>query len=77
MSPSELDRFGTIQVRGARENNLKNISLDIPRRQITVFTGVSGSENGKTPRHTVKDETCRRLRLHFTSREAKETLQAE
>jgi excinuclease UvrABC ATPase subunit len=32
--------FGNIEVRGARENNLKNISLDIPRRQITVFTGV-------------------------------------
>jgi hypothetical protein len=32
--------FGNIEVRGAREKNLKNISLDIPRRQITVFTGV-------------------------------------
>jgi hypothetical protein len=29
--------FGNIEVRGARENNLKNVSLDIPRRQITVF----------------------------------------
>jgi len=38
-SSSESDRFGTIQVRGARENNLKNISVDIPRRKITVFTG--------------------------------------
>lgn|GEM_PF-4642532 len=38
--------FGNIEVRGARENNLKNISLDIPRRQITVLTGISGS--GKT-----------------------------
>jgi excinuclease UvrABC ATPase subunit len=28
--------FGNIEVRGARENNLKNISLDIPRRQITA-----------------------------------------
>jgi excinuclease UvrABC ATPase subunit len=34
--------FGNIEVRGARENNLKNISLDIPRRQITVFTVVAG-----------------------------------
>jgi hypothetical protein len=33
--------FGNIEVRGARENNLKDISLDIPRRPITVFTGVS------------------------------------
>ena len=32
-----------IEVRGARENNLKDVSLDIPKQQITVFTGVSGS----------------------------------
>ncbi len=32
-----------IAVRGARENNLKDISLDIPKGQITVFTGISGS----------------------------------
>lgn len=39
-----MDRdYGAITIRGARENNLKNISLDIPKRRITVFTGVSGS----------------------------------
>ena len=45
MAPSSPgpERAGTIQVRGARENNLKNVSLDIPKRKITVFTGVSGS----------------------------------
>lgn len=32
-----------INVRGARENNLKNINVDVPRDQIVVFTGVSGS----------------------------------
>ena len=32
-----------IEIRGARENNLKNVSLRIPKRSITVFTGVSGS----------------------------------
>ncbi|HBL8262750.1 TPA: hypothetical protein LTU05_003257, partial [Listeria monocytogenes] len=32
-----------IRLRGARENNLQNISLDIPKRKITIFTGVSGS----------------------------------
>ena len=31
----------TIRIRGARENNLKDISLDIPKYKITVFTGVS------------------------------------
>jgi excinuclease UvrABC ATPase subunit len=35
--------YGSITIRGARENNLKNVSLDIPKRRITVFTGVSGS----------------------------------
>ena len=32
-----------ITVRGARQNNLKDVSLDIPKYRITVFTGVSGS----------------------------------
>src|SRR5919108_528044 len=32
-----------IELRGARENNLKDITLRIPKRQITIFTGVSGS----------------------------------
>ncbi len=35
--------FDNIEVRGARENNLKNISLEMPRRQITVSIAVSGS----------------------------------
>ncbi|SDE03810.1 ATP-binding cassette domain-containing protein [Sporomusa acidovorans] len=34
---------GTIDVYGAQENNLKNVSLHIPKKQITIFTGVSGS----------------------------------
>ena len=37
------DSHDIIQVRGARENNLADISLDIPKRRLTVFTGVSGS----------------------------------
>ena len=39
----ELDK---IIIRGAKENNLKNISLDIPRNKLVVMTGLSGS--GKT-----------------------------
>jgi ABC-type phosphate transport system ATPase subunit len=34
-----------IEIRGARENNLKDVSLRIPKRKITIFTGVSGSGN--------------------------------
>ena len=37
------DSHATIRVVGARENNLKNVSVDIPKRRMTVFTGVSGS----------------------------------
>src|SRR5690606_18180811 len=37
------DVHNVIRVQGARENNLKNISLEIPKRRLTVFTGVSGS----------------------------------
>jgi len=36
-----------IRITGARENNLKDVSLTIPKHQITVFTGVSGA--GKYP----------------------------
>lgn len=44
--PSELhiaDSHDWIRVHGARVNNLKNVSVDIPKRRLTVFTGVSGS----------------------------------
>ena len=41
-----MDNNDFIRIKGARENNLKNISLDIPRNKLVVMTGVSGS--GKT-----------------------------
>ncbi len=34
---------GTIVIRGARENNLRGVDLEIPKHAITIFTGVSGS----------------------------------
>ena len=34
-----------IKVRGARENNLKSIDIDIPKNKLVVMTGLSGSEN--------------------------------
>lgn len=37
------DQYQTIRITGARTNNLKNVSLEIPKRRLTVFTGVSGS----------------------------------
>ena len=37
------DRHDLIRVQGARVNNLKDITIEIPKRRLTVFTGVSGS----------------------------------
>ena len=51
--------YGAIQIRGARENNLKNVSLDIPKRKITVFTGVSGSGKSSLVFDTIAAESQR------------------
>jgi excinuclease UvrABC ATPase subunit len=51
--------YGSIIIRGARENNLKNVSLDIPKRQITVFTGVSGSGKSSLVFGTIAAESQR------------------
>ncbi|MFN4202664.1 MAG: ATP-binding cassette domain-containing protein [Tabrizicola sp.] len=48
-----------IRVRGARANNLKNVSLDIPKRRITVFTGVSGSGKSSLVFGTIAAESQR------------------
>ena len=67
MSPEALtgSPFGNIEVRGARENNLKNISLDIPRRQITVFTGISGSGKSSLVFDTIAAESQRLINETF------------
>jgi excinuclease UvrABC ATPase subunit len=57
--------FGNIEVRGARENNLKSISLDIPRRQITVFTGISGSGKSSLVFDTIAAESQRLINETF------------
>ena len=56
-----------IEVRGARENNLKDIALDIPKRQITVFTGVSGSGKSSLVFDTIAAEAQRQLNETFTA----------
>src|SRR5262245_34202886 len=50
----------TIAVRGAREHNLRNISLDLPRNKLIVFTGVSGAGKSSLPFDTLSAEGQRR-----------------
>src|SRR5213080_1144724 len=56
-----------IEVRGARENNLKDISLDIPKQKVTVFTGVSGSGKSSLVFDTIAAEAQRQLNETFTA----------
>ncbi|HEX2622435.1 MAG TPA: hypothetical protein VHL11_19885, partial [Phototrophicaceae bacterium] len=55
-----------IEIRGARENNLKNVSLRIPKRQITIFTGVSGSGKSSIVFDTIATEAQRLLNENFS-----------
>ncbi|MFG1796115.1 ATP-binding cassette domain-containing protein [Nocardia sp. NPDC049149] len=56
----------TIQLVGARENNLRNISLEIPKGKIVVFTGVSGSGKSSVVFGTIAVESQRQLNETFT-----------
>lgn len=56
-----------IRVVGANENNLKNISLDIPKKQITIFTGVSGSGKSSLVLDTITASSRRELNETFPS----------
>ncbi len=55
-----------IEIRGARENNLKGVSLRIPKRQITIFTGVSGSGKSSIVFDTIASESQRLLSENFS-----------
>ena len=51
---------GIIKIRGARENNLKNVNLDLPKNKLVVFTGVSGSGKSSLAFDTIYAEGQRR-----------------
>ncbi|MFV0342509.1 MAG: ATP-binding cassette domain-containing protein [Anaerocolumna sp.] len=55
-----------IRIVGARENNLKNISLNIPKKKITIFTGVSGSGKSSIVFETIAQEAGRQLNETFS-----------
>jgi excinuclease UvrABC ATPase subunit len=52
---------GQIRVVGARQHNLKDVSLTVPRRAITAFTGVSGSGKTSLAFDTIAAEAQRQL----------------
>ncbi|MDQ6681996.1 MAG: excinuclease ABC subunit UvrA [Chloroflexota bacterium] len=58
---------GAIEVRGARENNLRNVSLDIPKRRLSVFTGVSGSGKSSLVFETIAAESQRLINETYSA----------
>jgi excinuclease UvrABC ATPase subunit len=55
-----------IEIRGARENNLQDVSLRIPKRKLTIFTGVSGSGKSSIVFDTIATEAQRQLYENFS-----------
>jgi excinuclease UvrABC ATPase subunit len=61
------DSHDLIRVVGARENNLKDVSVDLPKRRLTVFTGVSGSGKSSLVFGTVAAESQRLINETYSS----------
>src|SRR5689334_21844057 len=61
------DSHGLIRVQGARENNLKDVSVEIPKRRLTVFTGVSGSGKSSLVFGTIAAESQRMINETYSA----------
>jgi excinuclease UvrABC ATPase subunit len=61
------DSHDLIRVHGARENNLKNVSVELPKRRLTVFTGVSGSGKSSLVFHTIAAESQRMINETYST----------
>ena len=62
-----MSDWGAIEVRGARENNLRDVNLDIPKRRLTVFTGVSGSGKSSLVFETIAAESQRLINETYSA----------
>lgn len=67
VSKKHLTAMSNITIVGATENNLKNVSVEIPKGRITVFTGVSGSGKSSLCLDTIAAESRRELNETFPS----------
>jgi excinuclease UvrABC ATPase subunit len=67
IAPHVADSHGLIRVIGARVNNLKNISVEIPKRRLTVFTGVSGSGKSSLVFGTIAAESQRLINETYSA----------
>ncbi|MDQ4491404.1 excinuclease ABC subunit UvrA [Sinomonas sp. ASV486] len=61
------DSHDVIRIQGARENNLKDVSLELPKRRLTVFTGVSGSGKSSLVFATIAAESQRMINETYST----------
>ncbi|WP_405096438.1 ATP-binding cassette domain-containing protein [Micromonospora sp. NBC_01412] len=66
-APHAADSHDLIRVQGARVNNLKDISIEIPKRRLTVFTGVSGSGKSSLVFGTIAAESQRMINETYSA----------
>ncbi|WP_029135842.1 ATP-binding cassette domain-containing protein [Nakamurella lactea] len=66
-SPAAADRHDLIRVTGARVNNLKDVSVEIPKRRLTAFTGVSGSGKSSLVFDTIAAESQRLINETYSA----------
>ena len=66
-APHPADSHDLIRVHGAREHNLKNISIEIPKRRLTVFTGISGSGKSSLVFGTIAAESQRLINETYSA----------
>jgi excinuclease ABC A subunit len=67
LAPHEADSHDLIRVHGARVNNLKDVSIELPKRRLTVFTGISGSGKSSLVFDTIAAESQRLINETYSA----------